>query len=1167
MKFRCLTLCILLIFTAIANVEAADRFDASVRAVVTGARPLEIAKDLGIAVRDERVQVVAISDGRMTSAIEDWLWSNDATFVLAARGRVQAFVPPSLLTELAQRSDVVSVERPNYAELPEPAPPAAPPKWTTLAVTSEGVAVMNAEAWNAEGLTGAGIQVGVIDVQFGGWEDLLGVELPPAGQTTYEAFGGASLDASEVHGTGCAEIVHDIAPEADLFLAHIRSTTDFYAALDWLSGLGADVVTMSLGWFGTGPGDGTGQMADEITAFVAATDALFITSAGNERRSHWQGTSVDENSDNWVEFSPDSDLNSLVSAMSEDDRVSVNIVWNDWSSPTSDYSLHLYNLDGEEPVEVAVSDRPQTGLSSQTPYETISYTAPEGGRFGVKINRAGVAGIHDVELFSLDSDLNTRVAEGSLTLPGDAHNVVTVAAVSYSSPYGYRSFSSAGPVNGPGGSFSGGETKPDLSAYDGVSTVSYGPRSFFGTSAASPHAAGAAAVVRQAEPSFDHSETRAFLEARSIDLGSAGKDNDYGWGRVFLGQTPGSNCSFDISPASASVSASGGGGIIHVTTDDGCPWTASSQVEWLNVAPASGSGDGIAGFTAEANPGPPRTGQLTIAGLAFLVSQAGTECDYALSPASQTFPDAGGSGAFTVETDPGCGWDATTTDAWITVTAGTGSGSGSVEFIVSSNEAEAQRAGSIAVADQSFTVIQDGVTMGETYLVAGVAETEGLQQTRWKSDLAILNPGTAPASIDLVYRHGGAQEYSTLEVGAGNITELVNVAVDTFGAPDSAGAVELQSSAPLIVTSRTYNAAPSGTFGQFIPGVTSALGIAAGAEATLSQLSSSSEVRSNIGFIDLGGSGAMARIRLFDGSGAAVGSELRETIPAGGWSQRNRVFHAASAGECMGCYAVVEVIGSRGPIWAYASVVDAASGDPTTIPMERIDNAFLTGDEGYLVAGVASTDGANQTQWKSNLALLNLSGQGVTAGLTYHYSGGSEVSSVTLGDGELHEFANIAADLFGVPDSSGAVDVDADGPLVVTARTFNDSSDGTFGQFLPGIGVSAALTPGDDGYLSQLKSTDGFRTNIGFTNYGASTCNVRVYLHDEQGTQKGQFHASVPAGGWSQVNRVFEASGVGECPLGYAIVKVLTGGCRVWTYASVVDNGSGDPTTVPVVIR
>jgi len=1082
MKICSFSLCVLMSMTALTPVVAAELFDDSVRAVVHGVSPLKIAEERGLAVRDGRVQVVAVTQDIGTLELEEWLRSRGAKFVLAARGRVQAFVPPALLTELAQRSDVVYVERPLYAELPGPAPAAAPSKQTTLAVISEGVAVMNVDAWHGEGYTGVGIRVGIIDLQFGGWEGLLGVELPPAGQTIYQAFGGSSVVADEVHGTACAEIVHDIAPAAELFLAHIRTDNDFFAALDWLVGNGVDVVTMSLGWYGGGPGDGTGRMAGEISAFIASTDALFFNSAGNERRSHWQGQSVDENLDDWVDFSPNDDLNVLSFNMAEGDRVAVNIVWDDWSSPTSDYGLHLYNLDGAEPEEVAVSNRPQNGHVLQTPYEQISYTAPDGGRFGVKINRAGVVGTNDMELFSLDSDLNIRVGEGSLTIPADSHDVVAVAAVNYNPSYTFRSFSSAGPANGPGGTFAGGETKPDLSGYDGVSTVSYGPRNFYGTSAASPHAAGAAVVVRNAEPAFDHTETRLFLENRALDLGASGKDNDYGWGRVFLAQAPGSDCTFSIDPASAAVSATGGGGIIRVTTNDGCPWNSSSQAHWLNVAPASGTGSGMVGYTVEANSGPPRTGQLIIADLSFVVSQAGSE------PV-------------------------------------------------------------------------------RTYMVAGIAETEGLQQTRWKSDLAILNLGTAAAEIDLVYRHGGGQTPSSLTVGPGEIVELVNVAVSTFGVPDSVGSVELQSTLPLIVTARTYNAAPSGTFGQFIPGVTSSSGIASGEVAVLSQLSSNSEVRTNIGFVDLDGSGALVRIRLFNGSGDAVGSELGEIIPAGGWFQRNRVFRAANAGDCSGCYALIDIVGDDGPIWTYASVVDANSGDPTTIPMELIDAAKIAGDERYLVAGVAETDGANQTKWKSNLALLNLSGQGVSADLTYRHDGGSEESSVTLADGELREFANIAADLFGAPGSAGAVDVNADGSLVVTARTYNDSPDGTFGQFLPGLGVSAALTPGMDGYLSQLKSTDDFRTNIGFTNYGDTECTIRIFLYDDQGERKGVLHSNVPAGGWTQVNRVFEVSGVGSCPLGYAVVEVLTGGCEVWAYASVVDNGSGDPTTVPVMVE
>ena len=733
MKVLSSILCLVLSITVLTPVAAADRFDDGLRAVVVGADPLKIAEERGYAVLDV---------GTDTRELESWLRSNGARHVLANRNWVQAFVPPAVLTELGQHPDVVFVERPIYAELPEPAPPAAERKQTTLAVTSEGVPVLNAPAWNAQGFSGAGIRVGIIDVQFGGWDDLVGVELPPAERTTYRAFGGASVVADEVHGTACAEIVHDIAPDAHLFLAHIRTLSDLFAALDWFDDEGAHVATMSLGWYGSGPGDGTGRIAEEITAFISASDALFMTSAGNERRSHWQGTTVDGDGNDWVDFDSGDDLNELSSSMAEGDRVAVSIVWDDWDFPTTDYSLHLFNLDGPEPVEVAVSDRPQTGQSHHTPYETISYTAPDGGRFGVRIGRAGVVGSNDMELFSLDSDLNHRVAEGSLTIPSDSADVVTVAAVNYNTPFTYRSFSSAGPANGPGGTFVGGYTKPDLSGFDGVSTVSYGTRNFFGTSAASPHAAGAAALARNADPVLDQAETRAFLESRAIDLGTSGKDNDYGWGRVFLGQTPGSTCTFSLNPAQASVSQTGGGGIIQLTTEEGCPWIASSQAEWLTVAPATGTGSGIVGFTAATNPdSTPRTGALVIAGVSFVVNQEGSGCAFSLSPTSQHFPGAGGDGVFTVQTDAGCSWTASTAQDWITLTADSGSGTGNVIYRVAPNDGVDQRTGSIVVADQSFPVVQDGASTDVTYMVAGVAETAGAGQTRWKSDLAILNPG------------------------------------------------------------------------------------------------------------------------------------------------------------------------------------------------------------------------------------------------------------------------------------------------------------------------------------------------------------------------------------------------------------------------------------------
>jgi hypothetical protein len=404
-------------------------------------------------------------------------------------------------------------------------------------------------------------------------------------------------------------------------------------------------------------------------------------------------------------------------------------------------------------------------------------------------------------------------------------------------------------------------------------------------------------------------------------------------------------------------------------------------------------------------------------------------------------------------------------------------------------------------------------------------------------------------------------------VDPGGLVELENVAVNSFGAPNSAGAVELTAPSGLIVTARTYNDSPGGTFGQFLPGVTESDGLAAGQEAALSQLIEGQDARTNIGFVDLGGTGATARIRLFDEVGNPVGSELTEIIPAGGWHQRNRVFNISGAGSCYGCYALVDLVGGSGPIWAYASVVDNLSGDPTTIPMRILDQVEISEEVFYMVAGMADSAGANDTRWRSDLALLNLSGQTGLVYLGYRLDGTMVGVEFSMDDGELRYFANVVGDLFRSPNTASAVTVDTDVGLIVTARTYNNSPDGTFGQFLPGLEETAGLSTGDDGFITQLKNTEAFRTNVGFTNYGDTDCTVRTYLYDDMGDRKSVVFTTVPAGGWVQENRIFETAGVGECPLGYALSEVITAGCTVWAYGSVVDNASGDPTTVPVAVK
>ena len=120
---------------------------------------------------------------------------------------------------------------------------------------------------------------------------------------------------------------------------------------------------------------------------------------------------------------------------------------------------------------------------------------------------------------------------GSVLQPADNPNALTVGAVSWNSPNAIEPFSSVGPTTD-------GRIKPHIAGPDGVSTVTYGPSAFYGASAASPHLAGAAALVKQQLPCYTPAQLKASIETDAVDLGPAGKDNTFGSGRLSLGALP-----------------------------------------------------------------------------------------------------------------------------------------------------------------------------------------------------------------------------------------------------------------------------------------------------------------------------------------------------------------------------------------------------------------------------------------------------------------------------------------------------------------------------------------------------------------------------------------------------------------------------------------------------
>jgi hypothetical protein len=220
---------------------------------------------------------------------------------------------------------------------------------------------------------------------------------------------------------------------------------------------------------------------------------------------------------------------------------------------------------------------------------------------------------------------------------------------------------------------------------------------------------------------------------------------------------------------------------------------------------------------------------------------------------------------------------------------------------------------------------------------------------------------------------------------------------------------------------------------------------------------------------------------------------------------------------------------------------------------------------------VAHNHGAKGTLWRTDVAVANLTGQTAAITATLATDTASLVRSATVAPGGALEWRNVLESLFGVDpsaDVSGALQIASDQPLFASSRNYNQTDAGTFGQGFPALTQADALSYGQTGVLLPLRKGVQYRTNIGVANLGTSACTVAVRLFDASGVQVGTTKTmTVAPARWFQQYDVFANTGAGDQDLAYATVEVQTPGGMVWAYAALVDNGTGDPTTLSVQTR
>jgi hypothetical protein len=507
----------------------------------------------------------------------------------AARRRVQARIPVARLSAVAALPFVTFVRLPSY------------PVRRMGSVTTEGDAILHSDAVRSQlGLDGTGVKVGVISdglkgVFASGCTTCAGVangpiakgDLPSATGTRTAAGGrtaggvltsssggiagrsfpadgdleglitGCAFTGAGAEGTALLEIVHDIAPGAQLAFANFDTDLAFNQAVNFLASTN-DVVVDDIGFYGDAY-DGTSSVSSNTAAALnnpANRIRAYVTSGGNAADEHYIGTYLASSVDPTTigipatapghlhQFNQGPDTTDVLGRgpkpynliqLPVGGQVLIFLTWNDpFGASGNNYDLYLVR----ESTNTIVASSTDVQKGGQDPFEFIPYT-----NTGVKdFFRIVVQNVNDqavpkdLNIFSFQPECaasgplllaaghherhNYNTATRSVSAQSDAGgspvSVISVGAICSASAAAQAVFSgSTAPDEScfdaghstieffsSRGPTIDGRVKPDIAGIDGVAVTAAGSfaNPFFGTSAAAPHVAGIAALGLQSAP-------------------------------------------------------------------------------------------------------------------------------------------------------------------------------------------------------------------------------------------------------------------------------------------------------------------------------------------------------------------------------------------------------------------------------------------------------------------------------------------------------------------------------------------------------------------------------------------------------------------------------------------------------------------------------------------
>jgi hypothetical protein len=480
------------------------------------------------------------------------------TFVSKTYQTAVAYIDPANLQAAASLGNVLSLEEEltpqtggagfgAKAKSGAPAPAASCPQGMSV---SEGDVQLKADqARSTYSLNGSGVKVGILSdsyntYTFGGTtaaNDILSGDLPgasnPCGATTAINVVDDSVPGTD-EGRGMLQIVHDIAPQAQLsfataftgllgFADNIRALRKAGAAI-----IADDVFYLDEPFFQEGP-------INVAISDVVNGGALYFAPGGNhnlivdgkdvtsyEAPAYRPTTcpaalkSSLADCHNFATSGPADSMESIT--LDADGSIIVDFQWAEpWEGVSSDLNIYLLNNTG-----AVVRQSSDDNTISQKPFELFSYTNSSGstatyslviGRlFGAmpRLKYIFIQGTKGISALEYNTSTGGDIVGPSVYGHSASTKGITVGAIPFNNNNAPETFSSRGPSTiyfGPAANASPAApitpvtlNQPDIVATDGGCTTFFGSYDFatpcyrfYGTSAAAPHAAAVAALVLQ----------------------------------------------------------------------------------------------------------------------------------------------------------------------------------------------------------------------------------------------------------------------------------------------------------------------------------------------------------------------------------------------------------------------------------------------------------------------------------------------------------------------------------------------------------------------------------------------------------------------------------------------------------------------------------------------